>query len=180
MSLSVPDPMLRLGAAKKPAKKRKTTSAAILGANPVPRMKSAKIGRLMKITGRLPNVSLKGAANGPPKARPSWYMENANVAMTLVEWNSKAAGSMPGVNTDDAKVPTKATPEIVYVWNHFLAGLQLCGFRESSAPSQSRVTGRSCDCAESVDVGVPFCYESDCRPFSGSGVAFAGDRELSE
>jgi hypothetical protein len=71
MSLSVPDPILRLGAAKKPAKKRKTTKAAILGANPVPRMKSAKMGRLMKTTGRLPNVSLKGAAKGPPKARPS-------------------------------------------------------------------------------------------------------------
>jgi hypothetical protein len=42
-------------------------------------------------------------------------MENANVAMTLVEWKSAAASSMPGVNTDDANVPTRATPEIVHV-----------------------------------------------------------------
>ena len=71
MSLSVPDPILKLGAAKKPEKKRRTTSAAMLCAKPVPRVKSAKMGRLMKITRRLPNVSLRGAANGPPNARPS-------------------------------------------------------------------------------------------------------------
>ena len=70
-SLSVPDPMLRLGAAKKPAKKRRTTRVAMFFAKPVPRMKSAKIGRLMKTTGFLPKLSDSGAANGPPNANLS-------------------------------------------------------------------------------------------------------------
>ena len=145
ISLRVPEPMLRLGAAKKPAKNLNTTNVAMLCANPVPRMNNAKIGRLMKMTARLPNVSLKGAANGPPNARPSWYMENASVAISLVELSSEAASSMAGVNTDEAKVPTKATPEIVYVWNHFRAVDQLCGFKGSPAPSHSSDLGRSCD-----------------------------------
>lgn len=125
MSLRVPDPILKLGAAKKPAKNLKTTRVAMLCAKPVPRMKRAKMGRLIKMTGLRPNVSLNGAAKGPPNARPSWYMEKANVAISLVEPRSDAASSMPGVKTDDAKVPTSATPEIVYVWNHFRAGDQL-------------------------------------------------------
>lgn len=94
-------------------------------AKPVPRMKSAKIGKLIKMIGRRPNVSLKGAANGPPNARPSWYMEKTNVAMSLVELRLDASSSMPGVKTDGANVPTNANPEIVYVWNHFRAGDQL-------------------------------------------------------
>lgn len=71
-SLSVPDPMLRLGAAKNPAKKRRTTRVAMFFAKPVPRMNSAKIGRLIKMTGFLPKLSESGAANGPPNASPSW------------------------------------------------------------------------------------------------------------
>lgn len=71
-SLSVPDPMLRLGAAKKPAKNRVTSTVAMFCANPVPRMNNAKMGRLMKISGFLPKLSDSGAANGPPQARPSW------------------------------------------------------------------------------------------------------------
>jgi hypothetical protein len=163
MSLNVPEPMLRLGAAKKPAKNRNTIKVAMLCANPVPSIKSAKIGRLMKMTGRLPNVSLSGAAKGPPNARPSWYMENASVAISLVELSSEAAGSMPGVKTDEANVPTKATPEMVYVWNHFRAGDQLCGFRGSSASSQSSDFGRSWDDASCAAL------------FDGpDGVAFSG------
>jgi hypothetical protein len=115
ISLNVPDPMLKLGAAKNPDQNRKTTSADMLCAKPVPRVKSAKMGRLIKITGRRPNVSLKGAANGPPNARPSEYIEYANVERSGVELRSRAAGSMAGVNTEDAKVPTKAIPDIVYV-----------------------------------------------------------------
>ena len=70
-SLSVPDPMLKLGAAKKPAKKRKMTKVAMFCAKPVPRINRAKMGRLMKTTGFLPKLSESGAAKGPPKARPS-------------------------------------------------------------------------------------------------------------
>jgi hypothetical protein len=115
MSLNVPDPILRLGAAKKPAQNLNTTRLAILCANPVPRMKSAKIGKLMKMRGRRPNVSLRGAAKGPPKASPRAYIEYAKVAISSVDWSSDAAGSMAGVKTDDANVPTNATPDIVYV-----------------------------------------------------------------
>ena len=115
ISLKVPDPMLRLGAAKKPAQNLSTTRLAILCAKPVPRMKSAKMGRLMKMRGRRPNVSLRGAANGPPKASPRAYMEYAKVAMSWVEWSSDADCSMAGVKTDDAKVPTNAMPDMVYV-----------------------------------------------------------------
>jgi hypothetical protein len=125
ISLSVPEPILRLGAAKKPAQNLRTTSVAMFCANPVPSTKSAKMGRLMKMIGRLPKVSLKGAANGPPKARPSAYIEYAKVAISRVELSSDAASSMAGVNTDEANVPTKAIPEMVYVWYHFRAGLQL-------------------------------------------------------
>lgn len=71
-SLSVPDPMLRLGAAKKPAKNRRTTRVAMFCAKPVPRIKNANIGKLIKTTGFLPKLSDSGAANGPPNAKPSW------------------------------------------------------------------------------------------------------------
>ena len=83
------------------------------------------MGRLMKMRGRRPNVSLRGAANGPPKASPRAYIEYAKVAMSWVEWSSDAACSMAGVKTDDANVPTNAMPDIVYVWYHFRAALQL-------------------------------------------------------
>jgi hypothetical protein len=115
ISLNVPDPILRLGAAKKPAQNLSTTRPAILCTKPVPRMKSAKMGKLMKMRGRLPKVSLSGAANGPPKASPRAYIEYANVAISCVEPSSVAACSMAGVKTDDANVPTSAIPEIVYV-----------------------------------------------------------------
>jgi hypothetical protein len=82
ISLSVPDPILRLGAAKNPAQNRNTTRPAMLCAKPVPKMKSAKMGKLMKMRGRRPKVSLRGAANGPPKASPKAYMEYAKVAMS--------------------------------------------------------------------------------------------------
>ena len=71
-SLRVPLPVyvLKLGAEKKPAKKRRTTSVAMFRAKSAPRIKSAKIGRLMKTTGLLPKLSESSAAKGPPKARP--------------------------------------------------------------------------------------------------------------
>lgn len=50
-SLSVPLPILKLGAANKPAKKRMTTSVVIFCAKPAPRMNRAKTGRLMKTRG---------------------------------------------------------------------------------------------------------------------------------
>ncbi len=71
-SLSVPDPILKLGAAKNPAKKRVTTRVAMFCANPVPSMNNANIGKLMNTTGFRPKLSDSGAAKGPPKASPSW------------------------------------------------------------------------------------------------------------
>jgi hypothetical protein len=69
---------------------------------------------------------------------------------------------MPGVKIDEANVPTKAIPPIVYVWYHFLARDQLCGFRGSFASSHSRALGRS---GTFVDV-------VSCGGFGG--VAFSG------
>lgn len=68
-------PMLMLGLAKKPANMRQRTSEVILLEAPAPAMNAANKGTLYRYTGRLPYISLSGAAMIGPNAIPSMYKE---------------------------------------------------------------------------------------------------------
>lgn len=102
-------------------------------------------------------------------------MENASVATVAEDPNSAAVGFMAGVKTLDANVPTSATPEMVYVWNHRRAADQLCGLRGSSTPSQSRALGRcSVDSARLAGrAGVACVTGTPGRASSRGAAAFS-------
>ena len=87
-SAIVAAPMLRPGLAKKPANKRQRTSEVILLDDPAPAMNAANRGMLHRYIGRLPYISLSGAARIGPNAIPSIYKAYGRRETVVERWSS--------------------------------------------------------------------------------------------
>lgn len=125
------------GAAKAPAKNRHTVKLVIDCDKPAPRMNSAKIGVVIRMTTFRPAVSLKGLPIRGPAAMPMLYIESGKIETSSETLNSVRTFSIAGPYSEAAKVLTNARRVYAIVLRTRRRNEKFLGFAGSSSPDQS-------------------------------------------